>query len=113
MFIVNVTCTCPYDDSNRFPWEIGGTNGDTFILCFDYQEGIVGGIQKGRLAIGGQSFSSDVVTHPVGSGFLYLEDSISYKLIWAKEFYASMGQAISIVECIIDNANDFVFAATS
>lgn len=54
-----------------------------------------------------------MVTHPVGSGFLYFEDTISYKLLWSKEFYASMGQAISIVECIIDNVNDFVFAATS
>jgi len=56
-----------------FPRELGGVNGDTEILTWDYQN--LGGTLA-RLAMGGKTASTDLVTH--NSAILIYENALEY-----------------------------------
>ncbi len=65
--------------------------------------------------MGGRSSSGDIVTH-TGSAVVIYEDTLTYQLLWAKEFFLSnyATQNIGIVESIIyDLPTDQVILGTS
>ena len=74
---------CGYTDEMLFPKSIGADQGETYVLAMDFQiHPTTPNIE--RLAFGGYSSDSLFFTEQ-HSAFIFYEDALNSKVLWAKE----------------------------
>ena len=79
--------------SKLFPRQFGGDKGDTELLAWDFKQDV--SLSISRMALGGKTSSSDIVTH-FQSAWLAYEDADSYQRLWDYEIYYTQDPTLQL-----------------